>query len=184
MNQWACVVGKWLLLAVPPSVAIDTPRQESLPVDTSSVAAATEKAARESAPSKAVASDASTDPGLSPAELRELEGIRRRVGGNPLRGTLLDRVQLPELPHGAGEDFSKLLRSDYATETAAKSLHQRSVTDVKSAGPLTPEAAAYRRRSLRSLDRRLASIAIDLEELDCPDEAQRIRDLQGSLRRE
>ncbi len=115
---------------------------------------------------------------LNEAVIRELERIRRQLGMNPLRGSILDEIPLPdESGNRQRSEFAQQLRDGYGT-----SVPPVPPTNASASSAAELAAREYRRRSLRSLGRRLDAIAHDMDELELYDEASRVRALSQSLR--
>ena len=131
-------------------------------------------------PASPVADRAQSDPKLSDDDIRELDLIRRQLRISPLLGPAW-----AEDKSAVGPQFRQRLR-----ESTASTLRQRRVptppcdpapAEARAHADATDrcsvQAAMFRRRSLRSLSRRLDAIAQDMEELRLYDEADQVREL-------
>jgi hypothetical protein len=127
---------------------------------------------------------------IDESEIRELDRIRNRLGISPLRGSLLEDVPLPDQQE-AGSPFAHQLRAEFGSDLAghATAAMEGTVTGTAgtvagrpNAGRTSPESLEYRRRSLRSLGRRLDALAHDFEELELFDEADQLRTISSEIR--
>ncbi|MCA9149935.1 MAG: hypothetical protein KDA92_11570 [Planctomycetales bacterium] len=169
MSHWSCLIGKWILVAIPPAVPATPTSSEPAPDSQRPVSVTTTELSADA--DIDLNETTADDVKLTPGELRELERIRRHVGRNPLRGSSLEHIRLPEFENRGQADFAGQLRADFASPTAEPS------TDN-----LGDAESTYRRRSIRSLQRRLDAIAIDLEELGLTDQAEHTQELKSSLK--
>lgn len=125
-------------------------------------------------PSGAAATEANADTSLrlSEPEIQILNEIRQSLQNHPLRDAefLTDK-------DAEGADFSQQLRDDFGDPAVGVG---RPPADAAS----DRAAQRYRQRSLRSLSRRLDALAIDLYEIQCFDDADRLREMSHRLLRQ
>ena len=116
------------------------------------------------------------------ATVRDIQRIREQLQLDPLRGTLLEDIPLSDAAgRSSSSAFERSLRADVGLDVPIES--DKSAADA-SGQRHTVSAAEheYRRRSLRSLARRLDAVAHDMDELALYDEADEVRELSKAVR--